>query len=110
MTWGFMAPGHFYALGLSRFPRELAPCLLGSRMLTGRRLVKNGLIGLDHPFQVTGPRGPASLVGGLGNGQDLPGRLGYDRRVRVRSARFRFPSCGGALGGACGVPELGHCS
>ena len=71
-------------------------------------LVPGGVQGGQGGVQVPGREGLAGLVGGLGGGQDVPGGLGGDRRVRPRrGAGAGFPAVGGAVSGAsAGWPAL----
>ena len=58
--------------------------------------------------QVPGREGLPGLVGGLGDGQDAPGRLGGDGRVRL-GAGFRLLVPGGAAsGGRGGLAGVGR--
>ena len=73
-------------------------------------LVPRGLQGGQGGGQVPGREGLAGLVGGLGDGQDVPGRLGGDGRVRPRlGAGFRLLVPGGAAsGGRGGLAGVGR--
>ena len=63
-------------------------------------LVPGGVQGGQGGVQVSGCEGLAGFVGRLGDGQDVRGGLGGDRRVRLlRGAGFRFPAFGGAAEG-----------
>jgi len=72
-----------------------------SRSAPGRVAGAGGL--LPRGVQVAGREGPPGLVGGLGDGQDVPGGLGGDGRVRLRlGADFRLLALGGAVSGDWG--------
>jgi hypothetical protein len=69
--------------------------------------VAGSLQGGQGDVQVPGREGLASLVGGLGDGGDGPGRLGGDGRVRPRlgaGVRLLVPG-GAACGAGSGWPE-----
>jgi len=66
------------------------------RVAGARRLFPRGV-------QVAGREGPPGLVGGVDDGQDVPGGLGGDGRVRPRfGAGFRLLALGGAFSGDWG--------
>jgi hypothetical protein len=73
-------------------------------------LLPRGVQGGQGSVQVPGREGPPGLVGRLGDGQDIPGRLGDDRRVRPScGAGVRFPALGGvACGGRGGLAGVGR--
>jgi hypothetical protein len=60
--------------------------------------VPGGLQGGQGDVQVPGGEGLPGLVGGLGDGRDVPGGLGGDRRVRLGGG-FRLLALSGGRGG-----------
>jgi hypothetical protein len=72
--------------------------------------VPGGVQGGQGDVQVPGREGLASLIGGLGDGGDGPGRLGGDDRVRPRleaDVRLLVPG-GAACGGRVGPARVGR--
>jgi hypothetical protein len=71
-------------------------------------LLPGGVQGGQRGGQVPGREGLPGLVGRLGDGQDVPGGIGDDRRVRPScGAGVRFPAFGGAAGGG-GLANVGR--